>query len=99
MVANLRFYAAADEEFAAAALWYEQQVAGLGDVFENAVDLALASIIEAPERQPFFEAGCRRWPLRRFPYSIVYLVEGEDLWIVAVAHERRRPGYWADRLA
>jgi hypothetical protein len=36
--------------------------------------------------------------LQRFPYSIIYLVERNEIVIVAVAHHKRRPGYWLDRL-
>jgi len=39
----------------------------------------------------------RRMPLRRFPYSIIYYVRGDELRVVALAHHRRRPEYWARR--
>jgi len=40
----------------------------------------------------------RRVAVGRFPYGIVYIVLDDLLWIVALAHSRRRPGYWRDRL-
>lgn len=43
-------------------------------------------------------ASCRRFPLSGFPFAIVYRVDGEVLRIVAFAHKRRKPGYWARRL-
>jgi plasmid stabilization system protein ParE len=39
----------------------------------------------------------RRFPLQGFPFSLVYRIDGERLRIVAVAHKRRRPGYWRQR--
>ncbi|MGH8729915.1 MAG: type II toxin-antitoxin system RelE/ParE family toxin [Burkholderiales bacterium] len=39
----------------------------------------------------------RRFPMRRFPYSIIYYTKGEELRVIALAHHRRKPGYWAGR--
>jgi hypothetical protein len=39
----------------------------------------------------------RRLPLSRFPYSLIYLIEPELIWVVAAAHQHRRPGYWQKR--
>lgn len=39
----------------------------------------------------------RRFPLRRFPYSIIYYIRDDELRVVAIAHHRQRPGYWVDR--
>ena len=54
------------------------------------------------ERYPMLGAPhyneARRKLLSRFPYAIVYLIEDHDLVVVAVAHQRRRPFYWSDRL-
>ena len=44
-----------------------------------------------------FRSTRRRYILRRFPYSIIYQVAAEELRILAVAHHRRRPGYWTQR--
>lgn len=39
----------------------------------------------------------RRFPLRRFPYSVVYYIQGDELRVIAIAHHKRRPGYWGSR--
>ena len=39
----------------------------------------------------------RRWSLRRFPYYVIYRAGEGTLFVLAVAHERRRPHYWSDR--
>lgn len=41
----------------------------------------------------------RRFPVRPFPYHLIYLLDEEDIYIVAFAHERREPGYWSHRSA
>jgi hypothetical protein len=51
-----------------------------------------------PEIAPVIELGVRAKVLDRFPYSLMSVVEPEELYIVAVAHQSRRPAYWADRL-
>jgi hypothetical protein len=44
------------------------------------------------------KSGTRSWKVRRFPFRVVYLQQPERVWIVAVAHLNRKPGYWLDRL-
>jgi toxin ParE1/3/4 len=79
-----------------AARWYGRRRAGLGAEFVMAIDDAIAKIIEAPGRWPPF-AGARRYVLRRFPYSVIYRVDGERVDILAIAHHSRRPVYWGQR--
>lgn len=87
---------------AEAAEWYAERVDGLGDRFLLEAEAAFARIDETPltgspwthRRLP---EGVRRMLLRSFPYSVVYIVEPRVV-IVAVAHLRRRPGYWVRRL-
>jgi len=61
------------------------------------------AIGDKPRIYPFWpglhELGVRRIVLRRLPYSIAYLVEQDTVWIVAVAHHRRAPGYFLPRVA
>ncbi len=82
---------------------YEQQREGRGAAFDVAVDRAIAKIIEAPERWPAARRvpprlGAHGYMLKRYRYDIVYRLVGDDeLEVVAVAHHKRRPGYWAKR--
>lgn len=43
------------------------------------------------------ESGVRYGALHRFPYTVVYVELDDRIWVVAVAHQHRRPGYWARR--
>jgi len=60
------------------------------------LDLAVARIVEAPLRWPV-RSGTRRYVMRRFPFVVVYRVVGSTVEVVAVAHGRRKPGYWKSR--
>ena len=77
--------------------FYEEQAPGLGATFLDIVSAALALIRENPDVGVPHRADTRRLVLPRFPYSLVYLVEARDLFVVAIAHHRRAPGYWEDR--
>lgn len=98
-----REHAEALEEFRATAKRYEADRAGLGDVFMDAVDAAIESILDPSISWGFYQ-NRRRTPqvysrsVPGFPFDIVYLVSDEQVLIVAYAHERRRPGYWERRL-
>ena len=61
--------------------------------FERAANLVFAN----PQLGSVFHGTRRRFFLRRFPYSIIYQLTNDELRILAVAHHRRRPGYWAQR--
>jgi len=66
--------------------------------FRLEVEHAVALIRDHPETWPRYIHGTRRFILRTFPYSIVYNTDGAYTVIVAIAHARRRPGYWKGRL-
>ena len=92
----LRISSQASTEFAEAVRWYEQKRVGLGGEFFDAVTHA----IELIRTRPDIGAATRRtrsWLLTLFPYRLVYRVRDEDIYIVAIAHTSRRPGYWQNR--
>ena len=92
-----RFHPAAELELTEAAEWYEERRDGLGLEFLGAVRAKIATLLEAPERWRLVN-GSRRVLLGRFPYAIVYReVSPEEIEIIAIAHYRRRPKYWAHR--
>lgn len=93
----------AEAELEEATLWYEAQRPGLGREFRAAVAEAMDRLtgtpgvaLPVPRVSP--ETGARRVFVKRFPYSIVFFLHGEELWVVAFAHQHRRPGYWRNRL-
>ncbi|MHB8873260.1 MAG: type II toxin-antitoxin system RelE/ParE family toxin [Myxococcaceae bacterium] len=97
MAAKLRVLRAAAGDARAAWRWYRERDPEAADVFLAEYDAALQRIADAPDRWPAFVAGTRRCLLHRFPYSVVYRVGAEFVDVVAVAHQRRRPGFWRAR--
>ena len=102
MTLSLRISEEAEAEMAEAARWYETHRRGFGVEFLDAVDAAAARIAEAPRIGSLVpgisDQAIRRRPVRRFPYHVVYLELPDRLQILAIAHDRRRPGYWVGRL-
>ena len=102
-VKTVRVEPEAKQELAAAAAWYEQRKEGLGRELLAEVDAVLAAIARSPGRFPLYprvaaEFGVRRAAARRFPYSIAFIELATAVRVLAIAHERRRPGYWVGRL-
>jgi toxin ParE1/3/4 len=77
---------------------YDAQSVELGDRFAAAVAAMVAEVTRAPQRYRFVRRPVRRYFERPFPYAVLYVDEPEYVLILAVAHFKRRPGYWQDRL-
>lgn len=92
------FHPEAKVEYLEAARYYEQRRAGLGAEFSLEVEAAIAQILEAPKRWPVLEQDVRRCLTHRFPYGVIYSVEGNGVLILAVMHLSRKPGYWKNRV-
>lgn len=92
-----RFLFPAEIEMFDAAVFYEKQVAHLGDSFLSILETAVSDLCAQPESWPDIGDGVRKRPLRRFPYSVLYRIDEEEIVIVAVMHQRRRPYYWIER--
>ena len=88
----------AEEEMTEAAVFYEAARSGLGELYLNDIQRAIDTIRERPHLGVAIAYGFRRALVRRFPFSVIYAVEGEDIVVVAVAHQRRGPDYWRGRV-
>jgi plasmid stabilization system protein ParE len=91
------FHPEAEIEFADAVSFYESRNVGLGRSFAAEVNQTVSVIREHPDTGSPIGLGRRRMLVHRFPYSVVYRQDAESLVIIAVAHHRRRPGYWRRR--
>jgi len=83
--------------------YYNEQRDGLGFEFLSAVEAAINDIAAWPDSWPPFPEWDRIPVMRTrrvqgFPYRVIYLVDGEVVVIFAYAHDRRRPGYWRERI-
>jgi plasmid stabilization system protein ParE len=67
-------------------------------MFLDEVDRAIERIGDHPEEFQEYGPGMRRMVLQRFPYLVVFRETSAGIEIIAVAHGRRRPGYWRDRV-
>ena len=65
--------------------------------FDWAIRRALELLVFMPQLGSRTYPGVRTWPLKRFPYTLVYRVAGETITVIAVAHQSREPGYWGGR--
>jgi hypothetical protein len=98
---HIHYEAAKEVEEAAA--WYERERPGLGADFHEAAEAALdllqeevVPLVSLPGKAGAL--GLKRLMLRRFPYSVVVRLTATEVFVIAFAHNSRRPGYWRKRL-
>jgi toxin ParE1/3/4 len=87
----------AEAEIDATATVYEAQRSGLGASFVAAVEQAVSFLRTYPEAGAPIDRSFRRVLVRRFPYAVIYRLDPDGAFVVAVGHVRRRPGYWLHR--
>ena len=95
---SLRFHRLAAQEYRFALDWYRKRDAAVAARFRDAVDAAANRILNDPDSHFEIIDGIRSVRLRKFPYILVFVRDGRDsLLILAVAHVKRRAGYWKRR--
>ena len=94
-----RFLKAAELEVDEAVSYFDAQRDRLGDRFEQDLQNTVAFVTTHPLSGRAITDRVRKFRLRTFRYNIIYIVDADEIVIVAVAHHRRRPGYWRARLA
>ncbi|MBI2433480.1 MAG: type II toxin-antitoxin system RelE/ParE family toxin [Candidatus Hydrogenedentes bacterium] len=87
----------AKAELAEAIAYYAGQRAGLGRDFRAVVDAAIQEIRRRPKLYPKHIEEIRKRTLQRFPYTIYYAELEDGIYVLAIAHQSREPGYWLDR--
>jgi plasmid stabilization system protein ParE len=97
-VRSVEFHPEAQDEFISAAQFYERQTEGLGLDFITTVQYAYERLLQFPASGPSFGRQLRRLLVPKFPYGLLYRVEPARIYLVAVMHLHRRPGYWRSRL-
>jgi len=95
---NYEFHPEAELEVIESAAWYESEVPGLGLEFGEEVERVIELLLENPDLGAAVDGDIRHFVLRRFPFSVIYAVVGPSIYILAVAHGSRGPGYWKSRL-
>ncbi len=97
---RLRVLPEAEEELAEAPEWYESKRLGLGVELVAIVDRTFDEILDVPLASPLWrdDRPYRRKALTRFPYVVFFRIADDLIEIVAVAHAKRRPGFWLERV-
>ena len=96
-MAEIQIHEAAEAEYEEALERYFVRSARTAERFEKAVTAALDKIRDNPLLFGECDDHHRFCLLKRFPYSILFRVEGEQVYVIALAHAHRKPAYWADR--
>ncbi|MCO5170129.1 MAG: type II toxin-antitoxin system RelE/ParE family toxin [Planctomycetes bacterium] len=104
MSRSVRLHQEAELELVHAARWAVREWPELAVQFDEAIEALLVSLGEEPEAYapaPDSPRGvdARHAPVGRFPYRFVFVAHPDEVLVLAFAHERRRPGYWRDRVA
>lgn len=78
--------------------WYESNAEGLGEDFIAELESGFKIIKESPDIWPAISINFKRYLLNRFPFGIIYQMQPDCIYIVAVMHLKRNPGYWTKRV-
>ena len=95
---RVSFHPEAAAEVERAQAWYEERSALAAAGFLQELTRALQRLRSHPARYQVAAHGTRRVLLEQYPFSLVYLIRHDEVVVVAVAHHKRRPGYWGRRV-
>jgi len=88
---------AAEAEINEAADFYDLESPGLGTAFINEIERSIEIITRFPEIAPLIQGRVRKKTIIKFPYSLIYSLHYQEIRLLAVAHQKRRPFYWRGR--
>lgn len=94
---TVRVLPRAEAEIRGAFLWYAERSAIAADAFRKEVLEAIDGLSRTADMWPADDDDVRRYVLSHFPFTVHYEIQGSDTIVLAVAHQRRRPGYWRDQ--
>jgi plasmid stabilization system protein ParE len=92
------FHPQAHEEMIGQARYYEAKSEGLGSDFLNAVEETTDRIEQSPKAGSIDRANIRKRLVSGFPFTVLYEMQADRIYIAAVMHQHRRPGYWKKRV-
>lgn len=99
MSTEVRLHPDAERELRSAYLWYLERNTTVAESFVAEVDHAVGVVGDTPDRWPKLTKHVRRYVFPRFPFSLVYRAEPTYVEVIAIAHQKKRPGYWQSRLS
>lgn len=97
------FHSEAWDELLAAVAWHDAREAGSGREFARAISRKLDQLDRFPQSAPLYVGAPKKFDVRKmsvsgWSYSLVVATVGSERLVIAVAHDKRKPGYWRDRL-
>ena len=95
---SLRTHESARREANLATVWYAERSISLARRFRDELLSSFSKVAASPQHYPSYLHGTRRVLLKEFPYFVVFLDWHDEIYIVAIAHAKRRPGYWRGRI-
>ncbi|MBV9497035.1 MAG: type II toxin-antitoxin system RelE/ParE family toxin [Acidobacteria bacterium] len=95
---ELWFFEEAAVEVEDSRMWYRERSLSAEAGFLRELDQAIEQVLRSPHRWPPYEEETRRYVFSTFPFSLIYFMEGDILCVAAVAHHKRKSGYWRKRL-
>lgn len=93
-----RFLSPAQQDLAEAIEHYERAAPGLGLQFLDEVERTVRRILLQPEAWRRVSGRFRRCRTRRFPYGLMYSIDGDVIVVAPVFHVRRHPDTWKGRV-
>jgi plasmid stabilization system protein ParE len=94
----VRFHPDALQDADIAAVWYAERSLSAARGFVTELEHLIGVIAENPGRFQPFHSALRRAMFRRFPHYVVFRFDESNVEVLGVAHAKRRPGYWRDRM-
>lgn len=95
---TVEFHPEARRDFDESFDWYSERSAAVAVRFALAIDEAVQRIGAVPKEFCRTEHGCRYCVVKRFPFRLIFVEELDRVYVIAVAHDRREPSYWRDRV-
>lgn len=92
------FHQAAKEELLSARDYYDDLVFGLGKSFILEIEKTINVNKRNPLAYPIIKQNIRKAVIMKFPYSILYIIEGDKIYLLAIMHQKRKPLYWKNRI-
>lgn len=94
----VEFHEAADLEAAEAIAYYEESEEGLGSALREEIEATVEKVIQHPFAYPVIYRSNVRALTHRFPYSLIFTVEEQLIFIIAIFHSSRDPMIWKGRI-
>ncbi|MGB7344077.1 MAG: type II toxin-antitoxin system RelE/ParE family toxin [Pirellulaceae bacterium] len=95
---EIEFHPEAIREIREAVQWYRERNDEVATEFRNLVESAEELVQRSPESWASYLLETRGFRFQKFPFVLAYVIRGQQVFIVALAHTKRKPGYWRDRL-